>query len=426
MQQPTFSEVHSVALDRLGLTNLGRTNAAPEPPLGPDLQRTRPQRDVQNDGDVPEEPEWETPSEWDSQDEELGPGRAEPRHTYDLGLPRAGPYPDRATLKEAVNEYGVRNGYSVNIGQSRGTDFNCELKCDIYGAHREHRPELAHHRQREAWTRKKGCRFKIRARKDTTRPAPHQWWIEVIEPLHNHPAIPPELLSQERRATPEQQRWIQQLQEWGMPRRGILNSLDDIWPGHHLGYRAIQYVHEETKRSKYGGLSSAQYLEHKLVAADVPYNIWTDQESKLTALLVLNPDAIRLYQRLPSVILMDCTYRTNQYNMPALHIMGVSGTGRGFSLGIALLSQETIPFYRAVLTEVKARLGQTTPTAIVTDRYVLSIQSLETFASILTDYCCVPPSCSVNIESRLSRLSSPNYTPRRSISCAGGTSSRTF
>ena len=96
----------------------------------------------------------------------------------------------------------------------------------------------------------------------------------------------------------------------------------------------------------------------------------------MTALLVMNPDAIRLYQRLPLVVLMDCTYRTNQYNMPTLHIMGVAGTGRGFSLGIALLSQETIPFYRAVLTEVKARLGQTTPTAIVTDRYVLSIQSL--------------------------------------------------
>ena len=104
----------------------------------------------------------------------------------------------------------------------------------------------------------------------------------MIEPLHNHAPNQPELLSQERQATLEQWQWIQELQEYGMPRRGILNSLDHKWPGHHLGYRAIQYVHKEVKRAKYGGLSSAQYLEHKLVAANVPY-------SKGTQVSILRP-----------------------------------------------------------------------------------------------------------------------------------------
>ena len=69
----------------------------------------------------------------------------------------------------------------------------------------------------------------------------------------------------------------------------------------------------------------------------------------MTAMLCLNPDAVRLFQRMDSVLFMDCTYRTNQYNLPLLHILGMAGSNHGFTIGIALLTQETIPFYRNVL-----------------------------------------------------------------------------
>ena len=68
-----------------------------------------------------------------------------------------------------MDEYGKRNGYCVVIGcHSKGADSHCEIKCNLYEAHREHRPELAHNQQKAAWTTKKGCRFKLKARKDTT------------------------------------------------------------------------------------------------------------------------------------------------------------------------------------------------------------------------------------------------------------------
>lgn len=129
-------------------------------------------------------------------------------------------------------------------------------------------------------------------------------------------------------------------------------------------------VRESLKRRTYLGFLSAQMLEAKLLREQVPHHIWTDRQHNMTALLCLNPDGVRLFQRLNCVLFMDCTYRTNQYNLPLLHILGVSGSNHGFSIGMALLTQETIPFYQNVLARFKSLIGDTWPVAIVTDRCV--------------------------------------------------------
>ena len=254
------------------------------------------------------------------------------------------------------------------FGSTNGPDTNCAVRCDRFGAHQEIRRELALTQQREALTTKTGCRFQLWAYKDVTWPTPHLWYFEIRYGMHNHQGRSAELLAPQRQATDKQKLWIRQMQTWGISNRCLMNLLNNLFPGHSLNYRAIKYGQEVHKKETYCGLSSAQMLEHKLQRANIPFTFWTDHESTLTALLILNQDAVRLYQRLPMVILMDCTYRTNQYNMPTLHIMGVSGTGRGYSIGIALLSKETIPFYWAVLTDLRMKLGQLEPQAIVTDR----------------------------------------------------------
>ena len=60
----------------------------------------------------------------------------------------------------------------------------------------------------------------------------------------------------------------------------------------------------------------------------------------MTKLFFAHFKGIELAQAFPEVLLIDCTYRTNMYNMPLLHFTGVTPTGENFSIGFALLLAE--------------------------------------------------------------------------------------
>ena len=60
----------------------------------------------------------------------------------------------------------------------------------------------------------------------------------------------------------------------------------------------------------------------------------------MTKLFFAHFKGIELAQAFPEVLLIDCTYRTNMYNMPLLHFTGVTPTGENFSIGFTLLSAE--------------------------------------------------------------------------------------
>ena len=42
-------------------------------------------------------------------------------------------------------------------------------------------------------------------------------------------------------------------------------------------------------------------------------------------------------------LLLDCTYKTNKYKMPLLHIAGITGSNKTFILAFCFIAQETKP-----------------------------------------------------------------------------------
>ena len=95
--------------------------------------------------------------------------------------------------------------------------------------------------------------------------------------------------------------------------------------------------------------------------------------NRLNRLLFCHHKGIKLTQNRPEVLLIDATYKTNQYNMPLLHFAGVypSNTrkGRTFSIGFCFLPDENEITYQWAVSELqKAVYGDRfTPTIIVTD-----------------------------------------------------------
>jgi len=64
------------------------------------------------------------------------------------------------------------------------------------------------------------------------------------------------------------------------------------------------------------------------------------EDGSLNKLFFAHTTAIQLAQNYPYVLLFNCTYRMNQYNMPLLHVTGVAPTGEAFSITFAFMSQE--------------------------------------------------------------------------------------
>lgn len=89
---------------------------------------------------------------------------------------------------------------------------------------------------------------------------------------------------------------------------------------------------------------------------------------RLEALLVLNPLGAQQLAKAPQVIMLDCTYKTNKYDMPLLHCVGRNGCGRTFTVALVWLPNEKEDMYRWALENLQALLPEISPKIVVTDR----------------------------------------------------------
>lgn len=75
---------------------------------------------------------------------------------------------------------------------------------------------------------------------------------------------------------------------------------------------------------------------------------------------------------------MDCTYKTNHYHMPLLHVVGMTSFNTSFSMCFAFLSKETEMEYAWALQQIAQLFdGMHKPAVIVTDCELALMNALE-------------------------------------------------
>lgn len=79
-----------------------------------------------------------------------------------------------------------------------------------------------------------------------------------------------------------------------------------------------------------------------------------DHENRLTHLLFAYQKAITVFQSHPDILMADCTYRTNRFNMPLLHLLGVTATNDHFSAAWVVMSDELESSYHWALEQFHA------------------------------------------------------------------------
>jgi hypothetical protein len=84
----------------------------------------------------------------------------------------------------------------------------------------------------------------------------------------------------------------------------------------------VHNLYAAIKRQKLLGLPPTDALLADLKARDIHYEKKVNKDNRVDHLFIAYPKSIELARTNQDIILADCTYKTNKYELPLLHIMG--------------------------------------------------------------------------------------------------------
>lgn len=115
------------------------------------------------------------------------------------------------------------------------------------------------------------------------------------------------------------------------------------------------------KEDVHEGQSSIHALINKLDREGFWSRVQVDENQQVTAILFAHPGSLRYLQDYFDLLLLDCTYKTNKYQMPLLDMIGVDACQQSFCIAFAFLSGEKEEDYTWAL---EMQLPQETSTGI--------------------------------------------------------------
>ncbi|KAI0996727.1 hypothetical protein K3495_g11456 [Podosphaera aphanis] len=137
--------------------------------------------------------------------------------------------------------------------------------------------------------------------------------------------------------------------ELSIPPRIILAELRS--KGCHATFTTVYNCIAKHRKLQLGDQSPISTLLRLLEGEDVSdsgnedkkwwYYYLVDTDYCSTRLFSQHTISITLLRQCPDVIIMVCTYSTNRFGMPLLHIVGCANINTTFEVGYALLSRET-------------------------------------------------------------------------------------
>jgi len=113
-------------------------------------------------------------------------------------------------------------------------------------------------------------------------------------------------------------------------------------PGFQGVMKDIHNVRSQIRHRQRGAISPVEYLVHKF--KQDPERFYCDvqyENQSLRSLLIAYKEAVEIFKKHNDVIMLDCTYKTNCYDMPLLNVMGITGNNTTIHLVNVFLSGET-------------------------------------------------------------------------------------
>lgn len=149
---------------------------------------------------------------------------------------------------------------------------------------------------------------------------------------------------------------------------------------HQLVPTDIRNLRAEYRRADLDGHSALMALLRDLKERGFWYKYEEEEETHiLKYLYICHPKALEVYKTNHEVLLFDCTYKTNKFNMPLLNICGVTGNKKTIQIALCFLPDETEPTYDTALRTHAQMMTENSipePLHVVTDRETALMNSL--------------------------------------------------
>ncbi|XP_057425864.1 uncharacterized protein LOC130719248 [Lotus japonicus] len=143
------------------------------------------------------------------------------------------------------------------------------------------------------------------------------------------------------RLTEEEKGLVGTMTSTWTPPRQILAALKENNPGNLTTITQVYSCNKWFKKEERGPLTEMQHLMKKLVEAKyVHFERQQADSSEIRDLFLAHPDAVRLFNTFSHVVIMDCTYKTNRYQIPLLEMVGLTSTGLTFSIAFCYIVRE--------------------------------------------------------------------------------------
>lgn len=117
----------------------------------------------------------------------------------------------------------------------------------------------------------------------------------------------------------------------------VLQRTSNAAQQHPVTVRDIYNARHRLRIDVLGGQSPIEALFAELSMNDFTWEYQATEAGNVTHLFFASHTSIDLVHSYPEVILLDCTYKTNCFNLPLLNIVGVTGLGTSFYLAFAFL-----------------------------------------------------------------------------------------
>lgn len=122
------------------------------------------------------------------------------------------------------------------------------------------------------------------------------------------------------------------------------------------------------REKQLGGRSPIEALLDDLSTADWVFAVKKDSNNRVQNLFFAHQKQVELLLTNPDVLLIDCTYRTNKYKLPLLHILGCTNLQTFFSAGFCFLSNETHADYHWAIANFLLKTGVQQPRVFISDQ----------------------------------------------------------
>lgn len=144
------------------------------------------------------------------------------------------------------------------------------------------------------------------------------FFIKAVNNEHNH--VPDkkafEALSNQRRLTEDQKQYVQELMEFGTTPSEMVTALSKRYPSQTFVNNTIYQARLEIRKRILNNRTPVQHFVDKLSESSCyRFDMDVDNQGKLTRLFFAHEASIELFNRFSTVLVMDCTYKTNRFGM---------------------------------------------------------------------------------------------------------------